>query len=527
MHEIVVSDHLNEAGWRVLREAPDVSLAGPFAERRDVLAAVAGADAIIVRSGTRVDAELLAAAPRLKVAARAGALLENVDLDECTRRGIMVINVPDANVIALAEHALGMLLALARHIPAGVASLRAGDWRRHELQGIQLHGKTLGIIGYGRHGREVAARAQAFGMHVLAYDPYIDEGYARARRVGIVGIEELLARADIISLHAAVTPETIRILDADAFSRVKDGVYVVNCTHAWLIDEPALRDALDSGKVAGAALDVVIDEPPPANHPLISHPKVIATPHLNQNTLESQTETSRQVAEDVLTALRGEDYRHVVNLPFRTGVEYKVARPYLQLAEKLGKAQGQLADGFVRSVEVEILGDGLQAYVRPVAAALLKGLLRAVDDRPVNYVSAPVIASEQGIQTRQTRGLELVDYPNLVSCRVHWDGGSRTMSGVVFAGGEPRLVQYGAFRIDALPEGHVLVLENIDKPGVIGRVGVLLGEYEVNIGEWRYGRDRPGGRAVSFINLDSAPPPEALAHLRQADDILDVRLVRL
>jgi D-3-phosphoglycerate dehydrogenase len=524
---IVVSDHLNEAGWEVLRAAPDARLAGPFNCRADVLAAVREAQALIVRSGTQVDAELLNAAPGLRVAARAGALLENVDLDECTRRGILVINVPDANVIALAEHTLGLLLALARQIPAGAASLRAGEWRRHELQGFQLHGKTLGIVGYGRHGREVAARAQAFGLNVLAYDPYIDHGYARARHVSIVGLDELLARADLISLHAAITPETVNLLDADAFGQMKPGVCLVNCTHPRLLDEAALLAALDSGKVAGAALDVVLEEPPRPGHPLISHPRVIATPHLNQNTRESQTETSRQAAADVLAALRDEDYNHVVNLPFRPGADYRTARPYLRLADKLGKAQGQLADGFIRQVEVELLGDGLQAYVRPVAAALLTGLLRPVDERPVNLVSAPVIAHEQGIRMRQTRGLELVDYPNLVSCRVHWDGGARTMAGVVFAGGEPRLVQYGDFRIDALPEGHVLVLENVDRPGVIGRVGALLGEHAVNIGEWRYGRDRPGGRGVSFINLDSPAPPQALAALRQAEDIVDARIVRL
>jgi D-3-phosphoglycerate dehydrogenase len=454
-------------------------------------------------------------------------LLENVDLDECTRRGILVINVPDANVIALAEHTLALLLALARRLPEGTASLLAGEWRRHELMGTQLHGKTLGIVGYGRHGREVAARAQAFGLNVLAYDPYIDEGFARARRVSIVGIEELLARADIISLHAALTPETENILDLDAFDQMKDGVLIVNCTHAGLVDEAALLVALEAGRVGGAALDMVRAEPPPPDHPLLQHPRVMVTPHLNQNTLESQTATSQQVAEDVLAALRGHDYRNVVNLPFGPGAEYRAALPYLLLAEKMGKAQGQLAAGRVRRVEVELLGEGLQTLVRPVAAALLKGMLRPVDERPVNYVSAPVIAHEQGIQTNQTRNLELVDFPNLVSCRVHWQGGSRTMAGVVFAGNDPRLVQYGSYRIDARPEGFVLVLENHDVPGVIGRVGAVLGRHNVNIGEWRYGRDRAGGRAVSFINLDSAVPPEALEALQQTPEVYDATVVRL
>ncbi len=526
MYKIVIADHLDQAGWAVLRAAPDVSLVEPPGERRALLAAVRDAHALIVRSSTTVDRELLDCAPGLQVAARAGARLDNVDLDECTRRGIMVINVPEANVIAVVEHTLGMMLALARRIAEGYASLRAGEWRRHDLLGVQLFQKTLGIIGFGRHGRQVAARASAFGMHVLAYDPYIDAGEARAQRVSIVGLDELLEQADFISLHTTLTLETRRILNAGAFARMKDGVRLVNCTHADLIDETALLEALDTGKVAGAALDTFQVEPP-LNNRLAAHPRVLAVPHLNQNTLESQTETSRQVAQDVLDALRGDDYRNVVNLPFRPGVEYRPNRPYLLLAEKLGQAQRQLALGRIERVEIEILGEGLQNLVRPVAAALLTGLLRPVDERPINYVSAPVIAYEQGLKLSQARGLELVNYPNLISCRVHWAGGSRTMAGVIFAGGEPRLVQYDSFRIDARPEGYVLVLENDDVPGVMGRVGTLLGSHHINIGEWRLARNQPGARAISFINVDSAIPAEVLEELRRTPAISQAKIIKL
>src|SRR3972149_416741 len=315
MFRILVSDHLDLEGWELLRAAPDVVVDGPYPDRASVLAAAGEADALIIRSSTQVDAELLDHAPWLRVVARAGALLDNVDIDEATRRGVVVINVPYANVIAVAEHTLAMMLALARDIPRGYATLREGRWERHQMRGVQLNGKTLGIIGYGRHGREVAARAQAFGMRILAYDPYIDEGYARERDVGTVPLAELLQRSDIISLHAAITPETRHILNAEAFKLMRSGVRVVNCTHADLVDESALLDALDSGKVAGAALDVLSVEPPPPDHPLVGHLKVIAVPHLNQNTDESQRETSRQVAEHVLSALRGDDYRNAVNLP--------------------------------------------------------------------------------------------------------------------------------------------------------------------------------------------------------------------
>lgn len=526
MFQIVIADHLHATGMEILRAAPDVSLSGPPRDRPALLALLPGAHALIVRSATHVDRELLNHAPGLRVAARAGASLENVDLDECTRRGILVVNVPDANVIAVVEHTFGMMLALARHIAQGYASLRADEWKRHELLGVQLYQKTLGIIGFGRHGRAMALRARAFGMQVLAYDPYINEGEVREQRVSIVGLDELLARADFISLHAALSPESRQILNARALARLKDGARIINCAHADLIDEAALLAALDSGQVAGAALDTFQAEPPIGN-PLVTHPRVLAVPHLNQNTVESQTETARQVAQDVLDALRCDDYRNVVNLPFRPGVEYRPNQPYLRLAGKLGKAQGQLAQGRITRVEVEILGEGLQSLVRPVAAALLAGLLRPADARPINYVNAPVIAHEQGIQMAQARGLELVNYPNLISCRVSWEGGARTMAGVIFAGDEPRLVQYDAFRIDAKPEGYVLVLENEDVPGVIGRVGTLLGTHRVNIGEWRLARNALGGSAVSFINLDSPAPPEALEALRNEPAITKAQVIKL
>jgi D-3-phosphoglycerate dehydrogenase len=383
------------------------------------------------------------------------------------------------------------------------------------------------VIGYGQHGREVATRAQAFGMRVLAYDPYIDEGHARERGVSIVPLPELLSKSEVISLHAAVTPETRSILDAGAFTHMRDGVLIVNCTRPELIDESALLSALESGKVAGAALDVLCQEPPLPDQPLLQHPNVLVTPHLSQNTVESQRETSRLVAEQVLDALRGDDYRNVVNLPFGPGAEYRTHRPYLELAEKLGRLQGQLAGGRIHQVEIEIQGEGLRRLVRPVATAMLKGMLRRAEGRPINYVNAPVVAHAQGIQTRQIVGMELLDYPHLISCRVYWEGGSQTVAGVLFAGGEARLVQYDDYRVDARLEGYLLFLYNRDIPGVIGRVGTLLGEQGVNIGEWRMGRDRPGGRAVSFISLDSACPRVVLDGLRRTPGVHAARLVKL
>lgn len=533
---VIISDHLHPSGWQTLRQSREIRVSGPLTSRAEVLSAVEHADALIIRSATLVDGELLNAAPRLKVVARAGAQLDNIDIDLATRRGVMVINVPHANVIAVVEHTFAMLLALARHIPRGMNALRAGKWPRHDLLGFQLYGKQLGIIGFGRLGKEVALRAQAFGMNVLAYDPYVDLAFAHAQGIEVLNFSDLLARADILSLHTAFTPLTRELMNAQAFRQMKKGAYFINCVHAGLVNEADLLEALECGQLAGAALDTFSKEPPADDHPLINHPNVVVVPHLNQNTVESQTATSIQVAADVMAALSGEDYRNIVNLPFTEQVPYQNVKPYLHLASKLGKLQGQVAEGWITRVEVELLGEGMRDLVRPVTAALLSGMLRFETGQSPNWVSAPVIAHEQGIQTAQAKGLvPLADYPNLIACRVFWSeedgslerGGHRTVAGVLFGNGEARLVQYERFNVDAYPEGYVLILENDDVPGVIGKVGTRLGRAGVNIAQWRYGRDRPGGKAVSFINLDDRIPKGLLVQLESETDIQRARLVYL
>ncbi len=525
---ILITDQLGAAGLDILQQAEDVTLSDPPTNRKALLAAVAAVDAIVIRSGTNVDEELIAAAPRLKVIARAGGRLDNVDLDAATRRGIFVINAPDTNVTAVAEHTFAVLLALARAIPAGDAAMRRGEWPRHEMMGFLLAGKTIGIVGFGRLGRSVAQRAQVFDMNVLVYDPYIDLSFAREQGVEIVNFPELLARADIVSLHTAHSAHTHKIMDRQAFAQMKAGSYFINCTHPGLLDEAALLAALDDGLLAGVALDTFDHEPLPSDNPFRQHPKVVLTPHLGESTLESQRQTSMQIAQDTLAALRGEDYRHVVNLPFTGDMPYHAVRPYIHLASKLGKLQGQLAEGWITRIEVELLGEGLRDLVRPVAPVLLTGLLRPVEGRTVNWVSAPMLAHEQGIVTAQVKGLvKLADYPNIIACKIYWDGGERTVAGVLFGNGEARLVQYDEFEVDAFPEGYVLILENDDVPGVIGKVGDHLGHGKINVAQWRYGRDHPGGRAVSFINIDERIPQPMCLALEREPEIHRARLVHL
>ncbi len=534
-YQIVVADPLHDLGWETLQQDKDVHCSGPYGQRESLLSAISQADALIVRSATVVDEELLEAGQRLKIVARAGARLDNVDIEGATRRGVMVINVPEANVIAIVEYTFALLLGLARQIAQVSEALDPGDGAGADLLGFELYGKQLGIIGFGRIGQEVARRAQAFGMEVLAYDPYMDLATARDRRIEVANFDDLLARADIISLHTALTPQTQNLLDAKAFARMKPGAVLINSHQPGLVDESALVTALDRGRLGWAALDGLKQWPPPLDHPLRTHPRVLLSPQLSQHTLEAESTTATQVVRDLLDALRGLDYRNVVNLPFTREARYPDLRSYIHLASKLGKLQGQLTEGWIVRVEVEVLGEALRDLVRPVAAALLSGMLRAPDDRAVNWVSAPVLAHEQGVSMSQAKDLvQLEGYSDVIACRISWEAEAspdilrqRTVAGVLFGDGEARLLQYDQFQVDAKPEGYVLVLENRDRPGVIGKVGTRLGQAGVNIAQWRYGREAAGDRAVSFINLDARPPAGLAGELEREPEILRARLVYL
>jgi D-3-phosphoglycerate dehydrogenase len=530
---IIVADPLHPSGNEILKTASDVIVTGPYPDRAALMRDLVGADALIVRSATRVDAELLAAGNRLQVIARAGAGLTNIDLDEATRLGIIVISSPQAGVTAVVEHTFAMLLSLARQLQQAAQSLQGGRWLRHELIGFELSGKTLGLIGFGRTGREVAARAAAFRMKVLAYDPYVSRLTAQSLGVEMIDLSELLVRADVISLHTACTPENYHLIDQSALQQMKPGVVLLNCADGGLVDESALLTAIDRGIVAAAGLDTFESEPIAPDSPLLHHSSILAVPHLNQNTVEAQTLTSVEVVQDTLDALRKSDFRRAANLPFNDKIPFLPARATLNLASKLGKLLGQLAEGWITQVEVEVLSDRMEDYIRPVAAMLLSGMIIPIDNRPVNWVSAPMIAAEQGIQMTQVKGLvQQQDYPNLIACRVAWDrpggeSGSCIAAGVLFANGSARLVQFNNFEVDAYPDGYVLILENNDVPGVIGKVGTRLGRAGINIAQWRYGRDRRGGRAVSFINLDERVPKSILSELEQEPEIQRARLVRI
>jgi D-3-phosphoglycerate dehydrogenase len=528
MFRILITDDLSPQSLERLKAAEDANfdmVHRPSLERlREIIPSY---DALIIRSSVEVGADLLEAASQLKVIGRAGVGLDNVDIDAASLRGVIVMNTPGANTIATAEHAMAMLLALCRHVPQADASTRVGQWMRSQFLGVQLYRKTLGVVGLGRVGAQVARRGRAFGMTVLAFDPYISDDVARELNVILVDLDELWARSDFITLHTALTPETRSLISAQAIARMKPGVRLVNCARGALVDEAALVDALRSGHMAGAALDVFSDEPLPEDSSLRSFPNVVLTPHIAASTVEAQRDVGTQIVDQVLAALREEDFRNAVNMPVVDIGVFRRLRPYLLLAEKLGSLQMQLSEGRIKRVEVEFQGEEVSDHVKPLTVALLKGLLDPITDTPVNYISAPHLAIQRGISVSETRGLPTPNYANLISCRVLWDGGERLVSGSLLGHEFPRVVQIDTFRLDVQPEGIVLIMDSIDVPGVIGRVGTLLGSYGINIAEWRLGRVALGGQALSFTNLDSPAPPEVLAELVQLEGVNRVRQVSL
>ncbi|MCS7055828.1 MAG: phosphoglycerate dehydrogenase [Thermoflexales bacterium] len=522
MFNILIPDDLSAAGLELLHSDPTVRVdVVKKMSRAELLERIPEYHALIVRSETKVDAEVIARGSKLRVIGRAGIGVDTIDVEAATHRGIIVMNTPQANTTATCEHTIAMMLALARNIPQADASLRRGEWTRSKFMGVQLHGKTLGVIGLGRIGTQVAKRAQCFGMEVIAYDPYVSEETARANKVVLVSLDELLAQSDFITLHSSLTQSSRGLLDGAAIAKMKPGARVINVARGALVDSKALYEALASGKLAGAALDVFEEEPLPADSPLLTLPNVVLTPHLGASTVEAQRDVSIQIAEQVLDALHERDVRNAVNFPPIDPAAWPIIRPYLKLAEKLGRLQAGLMEGRLSRIEVEYRGSDVAPHVKPLTVALLRGLLEPIlGGEKVNYVNAPVIANERGIVVTQALNLTSSDYTNLVSCRVTTDHEERTIAGTLFDGSEPHIVQIDHFRIDAVPEGLVLVISSRDVPGVIGRVGTILGANYVNIAEYRLGRTKPGDRALSFINLDNPVPDYAMKALRDLPEVV-------
>jgi D-3-phosphoglycerate dehydrogenase/(S)-sulfolactate dehydrogenase len=526
-HRVLVADDLSSEGVEVLRRAGlqvDVRVGMKPEELESV---IGDYDAIAVRSATKVTAKVLERATRLRVVGRAGVGIDNVDLDAATRRGVVVMNSPGGSAVTVAELAIAMMLALARHIPQATASMRAGKWEKKRFQGHELAGKTLGVVGIGNIGSVVVERARSMKMSAIAYDPFISAEAAAALGVELVTLEELWARADVISLHVPLTDQTRNLVNALTLARMKKGVLLVNCARGGLVDEAALAASIASGHVGGAAFDVFDKEPVSSENPLLRLDGFICTPHLGASTEEAQVAVAVGIAEQLAAFLTRGEVRNAVNVPSMSREARERFGPYLKLSEKLGALAAQLAPSGVREVRVTFAGEVTEAPQRLLTAAVLKGLLSTVEASPVNEVSAPGIARDRGIAVLEERAAGHQDYASLVTVVVGGAGGETTVAGTVFGHRDARIVRVNQFRLEAVPEGNLILCVNDDAPGVVGNLGTALGSAGVNIARISLSRDEERKAAASLINVDSEPPAAVLDTLRALPHVRDVRRIRL
>ncbi len=524
---ILVATDLAEDSLKILQETPDITVeqVTPTAVRDNLKQA----HALIARDDVRVDKALLAEAPHLKLIGHMGAGLSSIDMEAATNRGIIVMNTPGTNAMAAGELAIALMLALSRRLVTAHDSLKDGWWLldRKRQAGTQLYEKTLGIIGLGRVGGIVAHRCLSFGMTVLAYDPYIGEEQLIDARIQLVGLKELLQRSDFVTVHVAATAETAGLINSSTLAQMKAGARLINTSHGSIIDEAAVASALKDGHLAGVAVDVYKDEPP-YNSPLVGMDNVIHTPHIGDNTIEASQDISFQIVRQVLDALHGTDYRNVVNMPFVPGLDFETAKPYMRLAECIGTMIHALSRSPVSRVAVEYRGEEMSGLVKAVAVAILKGLLQPILGDKVNTVNAPVLAAERGIQVMQTKGMKAGDYASMVSCQVTLeDGETILMSGTLLDRKEPHIVQINQYRMNFVPEGHLLLMGSFDQPGVIGKVGTLMANNNVNIASWHTGRAEPGGHTLTVLSLDAPLPTPVLDELQQLDFVRHAHQVEI
>ena len=516
--KILITEKVSPAALKVFRDEPDFEVVTSD-QISDVAVAVRDADALVVRSATDVNAKLINAAQKLRVIGRAGVGVDNVDAEAATRKGIVVMNTPGANAIAVAEHTLGLMLSLARFIPKADHTTRAGKWEKKSLQGTELRGKTLGIVGLGRVGVEVARRAKAFGMKVLAYDPFVSQQLARDLDIELAALDSLYAASDYLSLHVGLTPQTNGMINAASIAKMKKGVRLVNCARGELIEDAALLAALNSGYVAGAALDVFIQEPPKEN-PLLTAPNVIATPHIAGSTNEAQELVGVQIALQVKEYLKRGVIQNAVNVPSLSDEEYSQMHPYIALAEKLGLFLGQLSDGNVESITVGYHGKLAEWKTDLLRNSALKGALKQSIDS-VNLVNAVSVASERGIQVQEQKKPEDVHLGNVISLCVRTHQGEHRARAALLHGTSPRLLDFDGFHVEAPLEGHLTVLRNRDVPGVIGQIGTAMGKNEINIANFALGRsDASASRATATTSSGSGSVRAEAAAVVQTDQPL-------
>ena len=527
-HVVLIADGLAKGGIAKLQDVPEIEVWERTGISREELEQVLPeVDVLIVRSRTQVDKELLKKGTRLKLVIRAGIGLDNVDSDSATDCGVIVMNAPTGNIVTTAEHTLALMFSATRNIPAADASIRAGRWDKKKFQGNELCGKTLGLVGLGNIGRTVAQRAQGLGMRVIGHDPYLSEEKAAKYDIGLVEMDRLLSESDYLSVHVPLTKATHHLINKDSIEKMKKGAYLINCARGGIVDESALLDALNSGKLSGAALDVFEEEPPSENNPLLKCDKVVLTPHLGASTDEAQIQVGFEVAEQLTAFVREGAMKNAINVPNISKELLNLLRAHLQLCERLGSFTAQLASpDKVKQIRIQFEGEWPTQDRSILSLSILKGFLTPMLSTSVNYVNARKLLKERGIRFEESMRESCDDYQCAVTITVE---GKETIhcTGTLFGKEEPRIVRVDNFVIDAIPRGHLLFTRNIDQPGVIGQLGSALSDSGVNIARMHLGRDEEKGRAIAVINIDSEISDENLNKIRQIPGMLDARQIEL
>ncbi|HEV3165721.1 MAG TPA: phosphoglycerate dehydrogenase [Isosphaeraceae bacterium] len=528
-YRVLVTDKLADEGLALLRSEPSLEVVvSTKLDTAGLKSALAEADAIVIRSGTQLTADVLKDQSRLRAIVRAGVGVDNIDVPAATRQGIVVMNTPGGNTVSTAEHTMAMILALSRNIPQANASLKAAKWDRSKFTGTQLEGKTLGIVGLGRVGLAVAKRALGFQMKVIGFDPFLSAD--RALELGIESLsrlDDLWGQCDYITLHTPLSPETRNLIGPRVIEKLKPGVRIINCARGGLIDEPALAEALSSGKVAGAAIDVFDPEPPPADHPLVNHPSVIVTPHLGASTEEAQVSVAVEAARLLVDFFSRGQVRFSVNMPTLDRAEIEDLRLYLDLGRRLGMLHAQMDRGPVKSATLRYRGEVAAKNTRLITASFAAGWLEGALEDQVNLVNAEVLAKERGISITEEVSTEAGDFGTMITAEVVTERKTYIAAGTLFGRQFVRLVRLGPFHLDAHLDGTLLVFTHHDRPGLIGFIGTTFGRHNVNIAQMNVGRKKAGGEAIGVVNLDSVPAEAALEEVRAHPDLLSVSLIKL
>jgi D-3-phosphoglycerate dehydrogenase len=528
---VLVCDPISPKGIALLQQRPEftVTVLKQKTPEAELLGLVKDVHAMVVRSETKITKKVIDAAPQLRAVGRAGVGVDNVDVDAATQRGIVVMNTPGGNTISTAELTFSMLMALARKIPQAHMSMKEGKWSRKDFQGTELYNKTLGILGMGRIGSEVAKRALAFGMKVLAYDPYLSLARAKALQVELKeNVEDVYRESDFITVHMPMTDETKGMVNAAAFAKMKKGMRILNCARGGIINETDLFAAIQSGQVGGAGLDVYEVEPPPADFPLRSLPQVVMTPHLGASTEEAQENVGIEVAEAITDFLLSGAVRNAVNLPNLDAQTFQVVRPFLVLGEKLGRLIGQLAPKRNDRLEITYGGKAQQWPTDPITRSVLKGFLEMAGGKEANQVNVRALATALGLEVKEIKSSEQTDYNEWLHVAVFSGNEKISAGGSVFgAKSLPRIVRLNGHPVEIVPDGVLFLMNNKDRPGIVGYIGTLMGRHHVNIANMSLGRDKVGGRALTVLNLDSVPPAELLEEIRKDPDISDIRVAKL